>query len=118
MATKQSRPCRLTDRQLARALTRATKRKEGLRLRQADEDGRPTRKIILVKNEMIPVRFKDGTICLILGNYELRAVRTKNRQNSLHQWGDKALAFQALGKSGGRFFYGHPGTSFKVSLLA
>jgi hypothetical protein len=110
LATRK-KPFRLKTNLLAKALSAASRRKNGLMLNVAKRGSVEVKGFMMkITSELILVQRKDKRLVILVGGYELRICGGNKNETPLHMWADKALYSQ----NGAHTLYGNPSLLFDL----
>jgi hypothetical protein len=110
VATRK-KPFRLNVNLLAKALSAASMRKNGLILKIAKRGGVEVKGFLMkIISEPILVKRKDRRLVILVGGCELRICGDKKNETLLHLWAKDALSSQ----NGDRILYGNPSLLFDL----
>lgn len=113
-ARKKIRPIRLPTNEMAKALTVASKRKNGLWLKVTRVGSVDVKAFtMLIKSEVVLVRRTKGLLVLSVGGHELRICGGNRAETPLHQWCQQALIAQEKGHNG-MVLYANPKLFFDL----
>jgi hypothetical protein len=110
LATRK-KPFRVKTSLLSKALSAASRRKNGLILKVAKRGSVEVKGFVMkITSELIIVRRKDRRLAILVGGYELRVCGGNKNETPLHLWADQALTSQ----NGARTLYGNPSLLFDL----